>query len=235
MEKAPVSALLLAPPAGRNSMNENMSEQPCSPEMAEQYAALGRFVTLFEDTVNLLRTATVGMLSANHRYEKLVNIAFHSSVMTAAPLFQVFRAVVGQIVTDEEFGFPKQQGQDILSVMNQIAGEFEVIQQTRNNLLHGTWEVGWCGEHGSGLAVFSVTKLKPSRIGLSRAEVPSRPDDLGELADRCLAVQALIERVVQAVVSRPVPALDALFTRRDDRWAPREPALEAGLGDPAAA
>jgi endo-1,4-beta-mannosidase len=95
--------------------------------MSEQYAALGRFVTVFENTVNLIRTATVGMLASNRRYEKLVNIAFHSSVMTAEPLFQVFRAVVGQIVTDEEFGFPKQQGQDILSVMNQIAGEFDAI------------------------------------------------------------------------------------------------------------
>jgi hypothetical protein len=203
-------------------MSEGAIDQICSPEMSEQYTALGRFVTVFEDTVNLIRTATVGMLASNRRYEKLVNIAFHSSVMTAGPLFQVFRAVVGQIVTDEEFGFPKQQGQDILSVMNQIAGEFEAIQQTRNSLLHGTWEVGWCGEPGNGLAVFSVTKLKPSRTGLSRAEVPSRPDELGGWAERCHAAQTLIERVVQAVVTKPVPELDTLFTRKDDLWIPSE-------------
>jgi hypothetical protein len=201
-------------------MSEGAIDQVCSPEMSEQYTALGRFVTVFEDTVNLIRTATVGMLASDRRYGKLVNIAFHSSVMTAGPLFQVFRAIVGQIVTDEEFGFPKQQGQDILSVMNQIAGEFEAIQQTRNSLLHGTWEVGWCGEPGNGLAVFSVTKLKPSRTGLSRAEVPSRPDELGEWAERCHAAQALIERVVQAVVTRPVPQPDTLFTRKDDLWIP---------------
>ena len=207
-------------------MGESTAEQPCSPEMAEQYAALGRFVTLFEDMVNLIRTATVGMLSANRRYEKLVNIAFHSTVMTAAPLFQVFRAVVGQIVTDEEFGFPRQAGQQILSVMNQVAAEFEVVQQTRNNLLHGTWEVGWCGEHGDGMAVFSVAKLKPSRTGLSRAEVPSRPDELGRFADRCLAVQALIERVVQIMVTRPVPELGALLVREDDVWVPGQTAAQ---------
>ncbi|WP_159349130.1 hypothetical protein [Roseomonas harenae] len=201
-------------------MSEGAIDQVCSPEMSEQYAALGRFVTVFEDTVNLIRTATVGMLASNRRYEKLVNIAFHSSVMTAGPLFQVFRAVVGQIVTDEEFGFPKLQGQDILSVMNQIAGEFDAIQQTRNSLLHGTWEVGWCGEPGNGLAVFSVTKLKPSRTGLSRAEVPSRPDELSEWAERCHAAQTLIERVVEAVVTKPVPQLDMLFTRKDDSWIP---------------
>jgi len=211
-------------------MSESVTHLPCSPEMAEQHAALGRFVTVFEDTVNLVRTATVGLLASSRRYEKLVNIAFHSSVMTAAPLFQVFRAVVGQIVTDEEFGFPKGKGQDILSVMNQIAGEFEAIQQTRNSLLHGTWEVDWCGEPGNGVPVFSVTKLKPSRTGLSRAEVPSRPDELTGWADRCLAAQALVERVVQAVVARPVPELDSLFTRRDDLWVATEPAGESRRG-----
>jgi hypothetical protein len=209
-------------------MSAGFTHHPCSPEMAEQHAALGRFVTLFEDTVHLIRTATVGMLSANRRYERLVNIAFHSTVMTAAPLFQVFRAVVGQIAMDEEFGVPRQQGQVILSVMNQVAAEFEVIQQTRNNLLHGTWEVGWCEDRGPELPVFSVTKLKPSRTGLSRAEVPSRPGELGELADRCLAVQALIERVVQAVATRPVPDLDTLFTRGDEGWRPCEAVGEAG-------
>ncbi|MFC7737654.1 hypothetical protein ACFQX4_17855 [Roseomonas sp. GCM10028921] len=204
-------------------MSEIPADHACSPEMLEQHAALGRFVTIFEDTVNLIRTATAGLLSSSRRYEKLVNIALHCSVMTAAPLFQVFRAAVGQIVTDEEFGFPKRQGQDVLSVMKQVAAEFEAVQQMRNSLLHGIWEVGWCGEPGSGLAVFSVSKLKPSRTGLSRAEVPSMPDDLGEGADRCLAVQALIERVVQAVATRPVPELDSLFAWVNDSWVPAEP------------
>lgn len=211
-------------------MSEGIADQPCSPEMAEQHAALGRFVTLFEDTVNLIRTATVAMLSADSRHGKLVNIAFHSSVMTAAPLFQIFRAVVGQIATDADFGYPRQQGQDILSVMNQIAGEFEAIQQTRNGLLHGTWDVDWCGEQGSGLAVFSVTRLKPSRTGLSRAELPSRPEDLGELAERCLSVQALIQRVVQAVLTKPVPALETLLIRQDDRWIASDRAADALTG-----
>lgn len=205
-------------------MSESVANLPCSPEMAEQHAALGRFVTVFEDTVHLIRTATVGLLASNHRYEKLVNIAFHSSVMTAAPLFQVFRAVVGQIVTDEEFDFPKREGQDVLSVMSQVAAEFEAIQQTRNSLLHGTWEVDWCGEPGDGTPIFSVTKLKPSRTGLSRAEVPSRPDELTDWADRCLAAQTLIERVVQAVAARPVPDLSTLFARKDDLWVAAEPA-----------
>jgi hypothetical protein len=204
-------------------MSDGIIDQPCSPEMAEQYAALGRFVTVFEDTVNLIRTATVGMLASNQRYEKLVNIAFHSSVMTAAPLFQVFRAVIGQIVTDGDFDFPQRQGQDILSVMNQIAGEFEAIQQTRNSLLHGTWEVGWCGEPGTGLALFSVTKLKPSKTGLSRAEVPSRPDELSQWAERCLALQVLIERVIQAVATRPPAGLESLLVRKDDLWVPVDP------------
>ncbi|MBP0494983.1 hypothetical protein [Roseomonas indoligenes] len=212
-------------------MNEATTEQPCSPEMAEQYAALGRFVTVFEETVNLIRTATVGMLAASHRHEKLVNIAFHSSVMTAAPLFQVFRAVVGQIVTDEDYEFPATMGPDILSIMNQVASEFEVVQQARNNLLHGTWEVSWCGAHGSGLPVFIVTKLKPSRIGLSRAEVPSRPDELGDLADRCLSVQALIERVVQAVATKPTPVLGTLFAREDGAWVPHGVAQLTSFSD----
>ncbi|MBB5696286.1 hypothetical protein FHS87_004356 [Roseomonas pecuniae] len=29
--------------------------------------------------------------------------------------------------------------------MNQAAADFEAVQQTRSNLLHGMWEVGWCG------------------------------------------------------------------------------------------
>ncbi|MBB5696287.1 hypothetical protein FHS87_004357 [Roseomonas pecuniae] len=37
-----------------------------------------------------------------------------------------------------------------------------------------------------------MTKLKPSRTGLSRAEVPSTPGELGQWSDRCLAVQALL-------------------------------------------
>ncbi|MFT8243353.1 hypothetical protein [Roseomonas sp. BN140053] len=211
-------------------MSKSLADQPCSPEMAQQHAALGRFVTVFEDTVNLIRTATIGLLAADRRSEKLVSIAFHSSVMTAAPLFQVFRAAVGQIATDPEFQYPERQGQDLLSVMNQVAGEFEAIQATRNSLLHGTWEVGWCGEPGDGLPVFAVARLKPSRTGLSRTEVPSRPGELDGWAERCLATQALIERVIEAVAARPVPATEACFIRENDRWRPSDRPEEAEPG-----
>ncbi len=165
------------------------SREPTSHEKntKEQYEALGRFVEAFEAMVHEVRTICVQILTRRPQDYTLLNIAFSNHVLTAYPLFEIMRAIIGAIVSDEENGIDDKTSAVFLGVLRQIAQTYEDLVSMRNNLLHGTWFIGYSGPGDDGSASeFFIHKYKATKTGLSSEELPKNADQLFELSRICI-------------------------------------------------
>jgi hypothetical protein len=72
---------------------------------AAQYEALGRFVEAFELIVHEARVGCINMLSYDlpGRKAKLIAVPFHHQAFTAMPLFEMFRAIMMEIIADPKY------------------------------------------------------------------------------------------------------------------------------------
>src|SRR5437588_2895972 len=75
-----------------------------------QYEALGRFVEAFEHMVDDARCACMdivsnlsGELEHEHTHRLLLHIVFHHQIMTAKPLFEIMRAMISELLKNDEF------------------------------------------------------------------------------------------------------------------------------------
>ena len=69
----------------------------------EQHEALGRFVEAFEAMVNEVRESTIALIERDGKHCRLIEIVLHHQVLTAKPLYEIFRAVVVEVVDDAIF------------------------------------------------------------------------------------------------------------------------------------
>ena len=190
---------LPVPPAEDSAFTKNTKEQ---------YEALGRFVEAFETMVSAPRDASINLLGGSTL--ELVDIALHHQALTAKPLFEIWRAAVAEIVQDaigplregakplcldtygERFRCTPAERDAFFGVLGTIAGECNDLINTRNNLLHATWFIGYQGDNDPDCAEFHVHKSKATKTGLSRLELPKNASQLKDLANRCEVTQAWI-------------------------------------------
>jgi hypothetical protein len=112
----------------------------------EQYEALGQFVEAFERLVNQIRNSCGQLASSASVPNAFLNIILHHRTLTAQPLFDIFRATVGYIATDERERKTRQidnsDANALMGVLKRLASEMTELVDIRNNLIHGTWYIG---------------------------------------------------------------------------------------------
>jgi hypothetical protein len=156
--------------------------------VSAQYEALGTFVECFELMVNEAREVCVesirNSIGSGERLG-LIEISFHHQVMTAKPLFDIMRAIIAEIVNEE--GSRHYADRAVFKdVLTHIANEYNFLYWKRNDLLHGTWFIGYTGESDPTASQFEVRKYKTTKNGLERAtELPKNATELLTLASRC--------------------------------------------------
>jgi len=181
--------------------------------VAEQYEAIGRFVEAFERMVHELRETSVTFIERDGRHTRLVEVALHHQVLTAKPLFEIFRAITIEIIDDaiktdeakskgihdvdpplvtDEGGdplhFTTEERNAFLGVMTALAAEFEFLLRRRNELLHATWFVGYVDNTDPNAAEFYAQKFRTTKTGLSAADMPKNAGQIKELTERCAEV-----------------------------------------------
>jgi hypothetical protein len=173
----------------------------------EQYEVLGRFVEAFEAMVDEVRETAINLLERDQRHRRLIEIVIHHQVFSAKPLYEIFRGVIVAIIDDsiwvqkaKEDGtihdldieslshpltFTPKNREAFLGVMKAITTEYDSLCSTRNDLLHGTWYIGYPSGEEAPPSEFMVHKYKTTKEGLSRAELPKNAEQLRELTIRC--------------------------------------------------
>ena len=189
----------------------------------EQYEMLGRFVEAFEMMVFEVRQVTLTVSSRDIRNYTLIETILHHNALTAKPLFDILRAVIAEVLKDtikqqddrakgfhdvdgpiwtDGFGKPVpltiQERDTFLGVMSFINGKYDELAKRRNDLLHGTWFVGYPSSDDPDSAEFYIRRARTSGSGLSFAlDLPKKATELKELADKCTDIRDWLSRIEQ--------------------------------------
>jgi hypothetical protein len=195
-------------------------EEAYAKNTKEQYEALGRFVEAFEMMVHEVREVCIericGGIGSSER-ERLVEIAFHHQAMSAKPLFDIMRAILAEIVnvpTNRHY----EDRAHFKSLLGRIEGEYNHLYNKRNELLHGTWFVGYVGVDDPDASEFFVSKYKTTSDGLVHiSDLPKNATELLDLAKACDDVREWVGYVDSCL--RDNLKITDLFGKRDKEWA----------------
>jgi hypothetical protein len=177
IEQTPMPHLPM-PPTSDEELNRNTTEQ---------YAALGRFVEAFEMMVNEVREICIERIcegvGTNER-QQLIEIAFHNQAMSAKPLFDIMRTIIAEIVSKPSS--PHYADHPAFKkILGCVETEYSHLYSKRNELLHGTWLIGYVSWDDPHAKEFVVRRYKTSADGLARAQLPKNATQLLDLVTRC--------------------------------------------------
>jgi hypothetical protein len=191
-------------------------------ESQEQLAALGTFVRDFEYLVDRVRTEILMIVTARLstpqiKHQPYVGMILHSRALTAAPLWEILRGMVGQMLGD---GLrPDLSRDDILKLVSAINREIEELFSLRNTIVHATWEMGARPRDGESDTWMLMMKNKATiKSGYTSVEGPRSADELIAIGARCRVQAKNITKLI-ALFTFPEPlALKDLFKQDGKRW-----------------
>jgi hypothetical protein len=194
----------------------------------EQYAALGRFVESFEKMVHHARTGCHDLIvdgygNLEYPQVRLVGVPLYHQSLAAKPIYEIFRAILIEKITDPQYQkryniSPDQVG--IFSgVLAAISGEYEALANKRNDLLHGTWFVGYASGEDPYAATFHVSRYRTAADGMSKLRLPSTAPELNILSDRCDQTATWISAILSCVPpSKAKLSVEKCFRRDGKIW-----------------
>ena len=186
----------------------------------EQYEALGQFVVAFERMVDQTRDCIVDLIEGDSPNTRLVEIALHHSVLTAKPLFEIFRAVTVEYLKFDGVVSSEDERNTFLGVLGVIAGEYLKLSNLRNILLQGTWIVGWSHDEAPNEESFILKKFKLTKSGIEPEDAPKHAFELLALKDRCDDTRTWISHIRDCVPRshRPFDRVKERFRFVDGKW-----------------
>ena len=187
----------------------------------EQREALGCFIEAFELMVNEVRGICIDNICAFHGEDErkhLVEIAFHHQAMTAKPLFDVMRAIVAEIVNAPTS--PHHADRAIFkAVVGRISKEYSHLYEKRNELVHGTWLIGYAGWDDPDANEFYVQKFKTSADGLvGVSDLPKTAAELLDLAKACEDLRDWLSYLDSCFRDWNRIRITDVFEKRDEEW-----------------
>jgi hypothetical protein len=171
-------------------MSDSQEPSPFDKNTKEQYEELGHFVEAFEAMVNDVRNACIVILAGlDPSMQTFVSVAFHHQALTAKPLFEIMRTLIAEVSKDErarkKYKIDDTSANILSGVLGDISKEYMDLAKIRNNLLHGTWYVGFTGPEDLEAKEFYVSKLSTTKTGLKQLELPKTAIELRYLRSRC--------------------------------------------------
>jgi hypothetical protein len=158
----------------------------------EQFEALGQFVQAFELMVDAVRRVITDLLSrgndANHA-DQIRVVLYHRS-MNAGALFEVLRALYGEILRQRGSNFPSKDREIVTSLLSQMAKEYGNLADRRNTILHGTWRIGVRPNDDQSTIIDVGRKI--SSEGLKVRGLPKNTSELSDLIDACDETRRLV-------------------------------------------
>jgi hypothetical protein len=162
----------------------------------EKYEALGRFVEAFEDMVDEVRSACMELLYQNDKSTRnelrwmLLHIVFYQQSMTAKPLLQIMRSMVGEISKKFRDGgepnFDNAEFSAFSEVIKIVDREYDQLVRTRNNLLHAQWGMEFPFEDDPDGLKFFIFKGGSNKDGWAPLQkLPQTASELLTLSERC--------------------------------------------------
>jgi hypothetical protein len=210
-----------------------------------QYRALGKFVQNFENAVEAVRRFVFFMLTSGHcghvsefaegrwtgrqprtpqenmhlirRQQRIADIVLAS--MTAQPLLDAMRFIIVEITNfdNQEDVETRKEGETARDIAKQLHAELSEMIRLRNDILHGTWHIGWANPADQDFSKMNGYKIKPSKAGWDQAKLPETAEQLEEVAARCSELSQIAFRLMCCFY--PVRlSVRKNFVKVDGRW-----------------
>lgn len=209
------------PPTDKETLAKNTKEQ---------YEALGRFVETFELMVDEVRGDCIDRIweavtvdtalpfhRDEHRRKQLIEISFHHQNMTAKPLWDIMRSIIAEILAQDTHPYHADR-HDFKRLLGFMEAEYSALYNKRNELLHGTWEIGYVSDADPHSEKFRVRKFKTTADGLVEATgLPQDVSELRDLAHRCDKLRQWIAEVSFCMRKKNWP-LSKHFKRDGKAW-----------------
>jgi hypothetical protein len=212
---------------GVNMPDQDNRDARYKAQTAEQFEAIGRFVQSFELMVDVVRNVSHSILSGgDEKRSQLINVVLFHQSMTAKPLFEIMRGLYGLLIREYADLF-KDDKDTLNAVLKFCASEYEKLANLRNDLLHGTWRIGWATPDQEDFGDLIVHRARVWAGGYKFAELPKTTPELRQLAERCDELRKLFDRLWGAVtisLSRGEPSRVRFNVRKEnDKWLPQPP------------
>ena len=193
-----------------------------------QFESLGRFVQAFELMVEVTRTTNSFFLSrGDPKLGQMTNVVLFHSSMTAWPLFEIMRGLYAQAAENYPEFFDQNERSTLNQVMAYCATEYSKLLELRNNLLHGTWRIGWTSAEQQDFSEMLVHKFKGNKSGYALVDLPKTAEELDAETRRCEALKDLLYQIFGACISGMVSGKGSRirFNVRMEtgRWLPEPP------------
>ena len=149
------------------------------------YAALGRFAVEFEHVCNYLRSIIMTILSKEGLGNQQV-MQILLSDLTAEPL----RSLVGSLIPETQ-----QLSETDRKIVSKILNSVQDLAKNRNDVLHGTWFIGWASIGDTEFKNAPGIKYKKDKNGVATKTFNWTVDDFNELTEEATKVWRLLARV----------------------------------------
>ena len=149
------------------------------------YAALGRFAVEFEHVCYYLRLIIMAILSKEGlSNEKVMHILL--SDQTAEPLRALMMSLISETHKLSEID---------KKIVNKIACRVQELTKKRNDVLHGTWFIGWAHDGDEDFTNAPGVKFKKNKKGAATMNINWKVKDFDNLISEAIEVWNLLARL----------------------------------------
>jgi hypothetical protein len=149
------------------------------------YAAIGQFAVEFEHVCNYLRVIIMTILNKEGLdNEKVMQILL--SDLTAEPL----RSLVASLIPETQ-----QLSETDRKVVSKILNSVQDLTKNRNDVLHGTWFIGWASVGDTEFKTAPGVKFKKDKGGVATKTFNWKVEDFDELTEEATKLVRLLGRL----------------------------------------
>lgn len=166
-------------------MTEEQRQQKLKEQSNAQYAAYGEFAVKFEHVCQAVHTAMVFMLlKEGLRNQQVAHVLLAN--LTADPLRTLFAALIAetQQLTSQE-----------KKIIDSLLKRFQSLTEKRNDIIHGTWFIGWASTDATDFSTISGFKHHRSSKGASAKSFKYTVNDFQILTKESESLHKLFMRL----------------------------------------
>lgn len=166
-------------------MDKKMRDELYKNQTNELYASLGKFVVKFEQVCHTMQTAIIFILyDSGLKNQQLAYIMLAGH--TAEPLRNILHSLIGETV---------QLNENEKKIIKNIFARIKQLTESRNNIVHSTWFIGWSNETMIDFSEASGYKLHKDKDGVATKTFKYKKEDFKKLSKKAEILSKLVLRL----------------------------------------
>lgn len=166
-------------------MNEEERVKTRDLQTRELYANIGEFIVKFEHVCCTMQKAIMFMIHGQGlQNQQVANVLLAG--YTADHLRTLFESLIGELINPND----KER-----KIINNIISRVQKITEKRNDVVHGTWFIGWGNETTQDFSEALGYKLHKNKQGAALKSLKHKVEDFSTLVEEAEKLFSLVTRL----------------------------------------